>query len=731
MKKLKLFITCFSCLLSFALFAQWEWQNPYPQGYDLNDVQFLDSQIGWAVGDKGTIIKTTDGGISWEILNSGTNENLIQINVIDINVLWIVSSACLILNTNDGGDSWTQIAFDNTDELINGFFLEGGKGWIIGKEEYAYTIFHTSNGGISWDIQVDDTTFLLRKIFFLNENTGWVLGEKYDSIPEGIVLHTINGGESWELHTFPYTYMEDIIFTDSENGWIVGHQERIIFTSDGGVSWTTQFWNEYGYIITGVDFIDSSYGWVAGYDILEGCNKLPFTMYTIDGGETWSERLWVDGIYCYSSLSDICFTDFNNGWVVGSDGIIGCTNDGGNTWESQSGIYTPATLKDIIFIDELNGWAIGDHIALPSIGMVIKSTNGGFTWELQDLLQIASIQPNSLDFLDVDHGWIVGRTWQANGRIIYTNDGGENWIESYTLEGNSLNGICSIDQNNCWVVGDNGSILYYNGIAWTEQSSSSTNDLLSVYFIDANKGWTVGNEGTIMHTSDGGINWATQTSGTTIDLKDVIFIDSYNGWIAGGYSIYSIGTEAIILHTNNGGTTWETQLADTSFQLTGIAFAEDQTGWAVGSGIIYKTTNGGDIWEVQNSGIDHYGLSVHFIDNNIGWIAGHRGHILHTNNGGTAEVPKTKIPNFNPLIQIYPNPSSNHTTIEFTLSESEFVTLSIYNITGKHLKTILTKKLSKGDHKFNWNAEGLNEGVYFIRMETESAYITCKAIIMK
>jgi len=67
---------------------------------------------------------------------------------------------------------------------------------------------------------------------------------------------------------------------------------------------------------------------------------------------------------------------------------------------------------------------------------------------------------------------------------------------------------------------------------------------------------------------------------------------------------------------------------------------------------------------------------------------------------------------------ISPNPFSGQTIIEFSLSESELVTLSIYDITGKRLKTILSKKLSKGNHKINWNAEGLIEGVYFIRLET-------------
>jgi len=80
-----------------------------------------------------------------------------------------------------------------------------------------------------------------------------------------------------------------------------------------------------------------------------------------------------------------------------------------------------------------------------------------------------------------------------------------------------------------------------------------------------------------------------------------------------------------------------------------------------------------------------------------------------------------------------PNPFSNQTIIEFTIPKSELVTLSIFDISGKHLKTILSKKLSKGNHKIKWNAEGLNEGIYFIRLETNPEYSgqTTKMIKLK
>lgn len=45
--------------------AQWFWQNPLPQGNTLHGVNFVSSTEGWAVGDYGTILKTTNGGTTW------------------------------------------------------------------------------------------------------------------------------------------------------------------------------------------------------------------------------------------------------------------------------------------------------------------------------------------------------------------------------------------------------------------------------------------------------------------------------------------------------------------------------------------------------------------------------------------------------------------------------------------------------------------------------------------
>src|SRR5690349_16316967 len=51
---------------------QWRWQNPLPQGNNLRGASFVDATTGTAVGEYGTIVRTTDGGSSWTIQASGT-----------------------------------------------------------------------------------------------------------------------------------------------------------------------------------------------------------------------------------------------------------------------------------------------------------------------------------------------------------------------------------------------------------------------------------------------------------------------------------------------------------------------------------------------------------------------------------------------------------------------------------------------------------------------------------
>ena len=77
----------FSIIFS-SLFAQWEWQNPYPQGNHLFGLQFLNENEGWAVGDFGSIIHTENGGETWEQSYSGYSKRLREVYFYNSNKGW-------------------------------------------------------------------------------------------------------------------------------------------------------------------------------------------------------------------------------------------------------------------------------------------------------------------------------------------------------------------------------------------------------------------------------------------------------------------------------------------------------------------------------------------------------------------------------------------------------------------------------------------------------------------
>jgi len=83
--------------------AGWFMQNPLPTGSTLNAVAVLDDNIKIAVGDSGTILRTTDGGATWMLQSGRTNANLRAVAFIDANTGIVVGDKGTILRTTDGG----------------------------------------------------------------------------------------------------------------------------------------------------------------------------------------------------------------------------------------------------------------------------------------------------------------------------------------------------------------------------------------------------------------------------------------------------------------------------------------------------------------------------------------------------------------------------------------------------------------------------------------------------
>lgn len=83
------------------------------------------------------------------------------------------------------------------------------------------------------------------------------------------------------------------------------------------------------------------------------------------------------------------------------------------------------------------------------------------------------------------------------------------------------------------------------------------------------------------------------------------------------------------------------------------------------------------------------------------------------------------------LFQNYPNPFNPSTTIEFTLPGAGFVSLTVFNIIGDEVATVVSEKLDAGQHKVHWNAEELSSGVFFYRLQSGSNVRTKKLLLLK
>ncbi|MDO8581465.1 MAG: DUF2341 domain-containing protein [bacterium] len=180
-------------------------------------------------------------------------------------------------------------------------------------------------------------------------------------------------------------------------------------------------------------------------------------------------------------------------------------------------------------------------------------------------------------FTAQDNGWAVGN----NGTILHWNGNAWSTVSSPTLE--SLWGLTLLDKDNGWAVGNNGTILHWNGSAWSASISGTTSALSGVAFTAENNGWAVGDEGTILHWN--GSAWSVATSGTTTVLYGVAFTSANDGW--------AVGNSGTILHWD--GNAWSAETSPTSFALFAIGQGQGGALFAVGDGgvIVKREQTGG------------------------------------------------------------------------------------------------------------------------------------------
>ncbi len=193
----------------------------------LNGVSFTDANTGTAVGNVGTILRTTNGGALWTTQTSGTTFNLLRVSFIDANTGTAVGAAGRILRTTNGGATWASQTSGTTNSLYGVSFTDANTGTAAGSNG---TILRTTNGGATWVSQSSGTTNILLAVSFTDANTGTAVGNV------GTILRTTNGGATWVSQSSGTTNaLLGVSFTDANTGTAVGSSGTIRRTTNGGV----------------------------------------------------------------------------------------------------------------------------------------------------------------------------------------------------------------------------------------------------------------------------------------------------------------------------------------------------------------------------------------------------------------------------------------------------------------------------------------------------------------
>lgn len=161
-------------------------------------VDFHDSDIGWAAGYYGTILKTEDSGASWRRNTLPHNGLVRRISFANENTGWAVTHHGRIYKTDNGGETWRQVyQTANGDNLRDIFFVDESIGWAVG---HMAIILRSSDGGETWQEQelknyTGRDLPRLNAISARNDKNALIAGEF------GVIAETTDGGESWNIIT--------------------------------------------------------------------------------------------------------------------------------------------------------------------------------------------------------------------------------------------------------------------------------------------------------------------------------------------------------------------------------------------------------------------------------------------------------------------------------------------------------------------------------------------------
>jgi photosystem II stability/assembly factor-like uncharacterized protein len=569
----------------------WQWGNPLPQGNSIAAMSFSGSS-GYAAGEFGTLLHTTDGGTTWSGLLSGTFTNLTEVQAIDADSVF-AAGGCVARRSDDGGATFRRVAFTPVESSCKEQFAAG---WFVNQQTGFLaltdgTILRTDNNGDTFGqknalpgTRAAGGSATPVDLRFLTDQIG------VGATSDGKIFRTTDGANSWSLISDTARAVHSFFFVDANNGFAVGDGSLFLTTKDGGASWTPK---DLGIPATNLRSIR--------------CASLTLCVMTTDNGRaivrtddggatarliTPSQdpifaadfasptRIAAAGATGATAISDDAGLNFTpiggrltgnfsrvraggqsgTAFAPGDNGTLAKTVDGGKTW-TRGNVSTSEDVIDVAFPTAQVGYALDSsggplQIAAPNTKTVIlvgptgmrRSTDSGDSFSTVSDRDVVKAKLVAIDR--------AGSALVAYGRrdLLRSTDGGKTWTALHKPGRVTL--VDFVDAKNGFFEAEGGALwkTANAGKKWTRLFGVGTERAYGMAFSSKTKGYLVINSfgdvgqrgGFLLHTTDGGSTWQPQFVVSTPILGGGIAATSSR-------TDYLLGGQSSLLFTTTGG----------------------------------------------------------------------------------------------------------------------------------------------------------------------------------
>lgn len=560
--------------------------------FSFNDIALNSDGDLFAVTSNSSVLKSSDEGITWKQVNTGSLKGSFRKIVFKGSIGYITGDDA-ILKSEDNGETWFQLLVPRSSlTYFVSYFLDANTGYIA---DYTGKIYFTGNGGETWETRPTNQYERITAMYFFNPEKGIAIKGYRD------LILTNDGGKTWSNINlsnlgFISSQFTDIAFRDQQNGYLTSYNS-LYKTSNGGASWT-KVDNLFGEF-SAVRFFSNTTGY------LYGGWFGPVLYKTTDGGLTWSSLFMnspgaISGIVQTTSGKLVTSHATNYGSSTSPGRALNVSLDGGLTWQQEQEL-PGVDYGKIDFISQNTGFLFGQS-------SIWKTVDSGLSWKKFQWNKPIS----STYFLDENNALL------SDGSSIYkTSDGGQTIMEVFTP--NDPNNYAPIGtlygvSNN--VIFSFGWYAIYRSVnggnSWQLMSASQDYYMQDLQFLSDNIGYSMELFGSIRKSIDGGTTWTeifTRDPYESAPHNSLFFVDEMIGYKAGRH----------FYKTTDGGVTWAKIFTNFSGDVMKLFFTDEAHGFAATrSGFLYETVDGGISWSEKRLSHSYNSLnSIQFKFNNI------------------------------------------------------------------------------------------------------------------